>query len=156
MDHFSTLHFIKIQNEQMESTPQDPIYQTSAPPHLQPKPPTLDSFHPTIPFQSFCPVLVIIAQAGALSIIEFYFIDNEQKLSRITALFTQSLDCLPSAGTVFRDCSPIHGLREFFHSTGIVPGKAQNSSASGLVTVLFTKPPAGPFLALPGTIPENP
>ena len=63
-----------------------------------------------------------------------------------TALFTKLLDCLPLAGTVFRDRAPIHSLRDFFCSTGIVPGKAGNGFAGSFVnctvTALFTKPPA--------------
>ena len=33
--------------------------------------------------------------------------------AKVTALFTKSPDCLLPAGTVFTDCSPTHGLRDF-------------------------------------------
>ena len=51
----------------------------------------------------------------------------------LTTRFTKPPDCLPPAGKPSRDRSPIHNLRDFFHSTGIVPGKAGNGSASGFV-----------------------
>ena len=59
---------------------------------------------------------------------------------------------MPPAGTVFRDRSPIHSLRDFFRSTEIAPDKAGNGFAGGLLnsvvivlkeqtlTALFTKP----------------
>ena len=33
--------------------------------------------------------------------------------------------CVPPAGTIFRDHSPIHGQWTLFHSAGIVPGKSR-------------------------------
>ena len=51
--------------------------------------------------------------------------------------FDWNATCFSTAGgrqyLMFRDRSLICGLRDFFHSTGIVPGKAGNGSASGLV-----------------------
>ena len=40
---------------------------------------------------------------------------------------------LPPAGMLSRDYSSIHGLRDFFRSTGILPGEARNSSSSRFV-----------------------
>ena len=64
----------------------------------------------------------------------------------LIARFTKSSDCLPPAGTLSRDCSPIHGSR-------IVPGKPGNSLASCFVnravTALFTKPSASWLPAIP-------
>ena len=68
----------------------------------------------------------------------------------LTALFTKP-ECLPPARTVFTDRSPIHSFRDFFHSSEIVPDKAGDGSAGGLLnsavtvlneqtlTALFTK-----------------
>ena len=50
----------------------------------------------------------------------------------LTALFTKP-ECLPLAGTVFRDCSHIHSLRIFFRLTEIVPDKAGNGSGGGFL-----------------------
>ena len=38
---------------------------------------------------------------------------------------------------MFRDRSSIHGLRDFFHFTGIIHGKAGISSVVGLVNSVF-------------------
>ena len=83
-------------------------------------------------------------------------------LIEFTALFTKPSDCLPPAGIHSADHSAIYGLRDFLHSTGIVPGKARNSSAGSFVnhavTALPKKPLASRFMAistgLPGIIPK--
>ena len=70
---------------------------------------------------------------------------------------THSVALLPAAN-IFRDPSPIHSLRDFFCSTGIVLGKAGNGSASGLVNNAvtaqsqLTKSLAHGFPALPGIV----
>ena len=48
-------------------------------------------------------------------------------------LFTKPRDFLLPEEMVFRDRSPIHGLRDFFHAMGIVPVEASNGSAVVLV-----------------------
>ena len=70
--------------------------------------------------------------------------------SAVQSLFTKLSDCLPLAGTIFS--SPIHGLRDFFRSTEIVPGKARNGSISGLQRYSQSHQPYG-FPASTGTIP---
>ena len=54
-------------------------------------------------------------------------------LIEFITLFTKPSDCLPPAGIPSRDHSPIHGVGDFFHSTGIVPGKAGNGSTGSFV-----------------------
>ena len=61
-----------------------------------------------------------------------YWFVVRQPFGMVTALFTKPPDCLPSAGTVFRDLSSIRGLGDFSHSTGSVLSRA--------VTALFTRP----------------
>ena len=70
--------------------------------------------------------------------------ESECVTFNLTELSTKPPDYLPPAGMVFGDRCPIRCLRDFFCSTVIVPGKARNGSAGGLVnsavTALFTKP----------------
>ena len=53
-------------------------------------------------------------------------------------LSTNLPDCLLPARMLFRDHSPIHNLRDFFHSTENVPIKARNGSAVSLVNGTVT------------------